>query len=184
MRKSLLVAIVGFAFLASACGAQAGSPQVDNEAADSQAEVGNQATNAPQERSTPQEAPADTTGTNDTGAIVREDDGDIDGDADDNMRAGTQLPADFPVPVPNDYTVEAVGDAGNETAVVLRVPSGEDAYNYYRQALADEGFRVVDEGQDPEGIYFEADLEFSSDTLEGGMEFDRDTVQIEIEHYA
>jgi hypothetical protein len=187
MRKSIIVAIAGLAFLASACGAQAGSPQVDAEAGASQDEVGGQVTSASQETGTPQEDTTDSAGTDETGTIVREDDQDdeqnYDQDADDNMRSGAQLPDDFPVPVPNNYAVEAVGEAGNETSVVLRVPSGEDAYNYYRQALADEGFRVVDEGRDP-GIYFEADLEFSSDALEGNMEFDRDAVQIEIERYS
>jgi hypothetical protein len=36
---------------------------------------------------------------------------------------------------PDEYQVEAVGEAGYEIAVILRVPSGEDACNYYRQAL-------------------------------------------------
>ncbi len=34
-----------------------------------------------------------------------------------------------------------MGEAGYETAVILRVPSDEDACNYYKQALVNAGFR-------------------------------------------
>ncbi len=118
------------------------------------------------------------------GVIVEDNDSDdvADPDADDSMQRGRQLPSDFPVPVPGEYQVEAVGEAGNETTAVLRVPSGEDAYNYYRQALADAGFRVVDEGRNQAGL-FEAELEFSDNTLEGNMDFDSDTLEIDLERY-
>jgi hypothetical protein len=118
------------------------------------------------------------------GIIVEDDNQDgTDGlDADDNMQSGQQLPDDFPIPVPDEYQAEAVGEAGNETAVVLRVPSGEDAYNYYRQALADAGFRVVDEGRN-QGGFFDAELEFSNNELEGNIDFDGDRVEIDIERY-
>ena len=98
------------------------------------------------------------------------------------MRSEQQLPADFPIPVPDEYEVQAVGEAGNETAVILRVPSGEDAYNYYRQALADSGFRVVDEGRN-RGLFFDAELEFSDNNLEGNIDFDGDTAEIDLERY-
>jgi hypothetical protein len=116
--------------------------------------------------------------------IVEGDDSDgTDGlDADDNMQRGQQLPDNFPIPVPEEYQVEAVGEAGNETAVILSVPSGEDAYNYYRQALADAGFRVVDEGRS-QGVFFDAELEFSNDNLEGNIDFDGDTAEIDLERY-
>ncbi len=118
------------------------------------------------------------------GVIVEDNDPDdvADPDADDNMQSGRQLPDDFPIPIPDEYQVEAVGDAGNEPAVTLRVPSGEDAYNYYRQALADAGFRVVDEGRD-QGGFFDAELEFSNNDLEGNIDFDGDTVEIDLERY-
>lgn len=119
------------------------------------------------------------------GGIVVEDD-DPDGrddlDADDNMQSGGQLPDDFPIPVPDEYEVGAVGEGGNETAVILRVPSGEDAYNYYRQSLADTGFRVVDEGRN-RGGFFDAELEFSNNDLEGNIDFDGDTVEIDLERF-
>ena len=116
--------------------------------------------------------------------LVEDDDPDgvDDLDADDNMRSEGRLPADFPIPVADRYRVEAVGEAGNESAVILRVPSGEDAYNYYRQDLADEGFRVVDEGRN-QGGFFDAELEFSNDELEGSMDFDGDWVEIDLERY-
>jgi hypothetical protein len=108
---------------------------------------------------------------------------DTDGlDADDNMHSGQQLPEDFPIPVPDRYQVEAVGEAGNETAVILRVPSGEDAYNYYRQDLASAGFRVVDEGRN-QGGFFDAELEFSNNALDGNIDFDGDRVEIDLERY-
>ena len=64
--------------------------------------------------------------------------------------------------------------------MILHVPSGEDAYNYYRQALADEGFLVVDEGRNQDS-FFEADLEFSNNVYKGGMEFDGNRVEVEVE---
>jgi hypothetical protein len=116
------------------------------------------------------------------GIVVDEDDPDgvDDLDADENVRSDQQLPADFPIPVPDEYQVVAVGKAGNETAVILRVSSGEDAYNYYRHFLADEGFRVVDEGRS-RGGFLDAEVEFSNNELEGSMDFDSDTVEVDIE---
>jgi len=118
------------------------------------------------------------------GIIVEDDDSyDTDGlDADDNMQRGQQLPDNFPIPVPDTFQVEAVGEAGNETAVILRVPSGEDAYNYYRQDLANAGFRVVDEGRN-QGGFFDAELEFSNNALDGNIDFDGDRVEIDLERY-
>ena len=118
------------------------------------------------------------------GIVVEGDDSyDTDGlDADDNMRSGQPLPDDFPIPVPETYQVEAVGEAGNETAVILRVPSGEDAYNYYRHALANAGFRVVDEGRN-HGGFFDAELEFFNNALDGNIDFDGDTVEVDLERY-
>ena len=83
---------------------------------------------------------------------------------------------------PDEYQVEAVGEAGYETAVILRVPSGEDACNYYRQALADAGFRVVDQGRNQGGV-FDAELDVSNNNLEGNIDFDSDTVEIDLERY-
>ena len=120
------------------------------------------------------------------GENILVDDDDPDGvddlDADDKMRSDQRLPADFPIPVPDEYKVGAVGEAGNETAVILRVPSGEDAYNYYRHFLADEGFRLVDEGRSRGGI-FDAEVGFSDDELEGSMDFDGDTVEVDVERF-
>lgn len=118
------------------------------------------------------------------GIIVEGNDSyDTDGlDADDNMHSGQQLPDNFPIPVPEEYQVEAVGEAGNETAVILRVPSGVDAYNYYRQDLANAGFRVVDEGRN-QGGFFDAELEFSNNALDGNIDFDGDRVEIDLERY-
>jgi hypothetical protein len=118
------------------------------------------------------------------GIIVEGDDSyDTDSlDADDNMHSGQQLPDNFPIPVPDTYQVEAVGEAGNETAVILSVPSGEDAYNYYRQDLANAGFRVVDEGRNQGGI-FDAELEFSNNALDGNIDFDSDRVEIDLVRY-
>jgi hypothetical protein len=118
------------------------------------------------------------------GILVDDDDPDgvDDLDADDNMRSDQRLPADFPIPVPDEYGVVAVGEVGHETAVILRVPSGEDAYNYYRHFLADEGFRLVDEGRS-RGGFFDAEVEFSNSELEGSMDFDGDTVEVDIERF-
>jgi hypothetical protein len=109
-------------------------------------------------------------------------DGVDDLDADDNMRSDQRLPANFPIPVPDEYQVGAVGEAGNETAVILHVPSGEDAYNYYRHFLAEEGFRLVDEGRSQDE-FLDAEVEFSNSELEGSMDFDGDTVEIDIEMF-
>ncbi|HEX5849028.1 MAG TPA: hypothetical protein VFY59_07495 [Rubrobacter sp.] len=118
------------------------------------------------------------------GILVNDDDPDgvDDLDADERMRSGQRLPADFPIPVPDEYRVGAVGVAGNETAVILSVPSGEDAYNYYRQFLTDRGFRLVDEGRS-QGGFLDAELEFSNNALEGSMDFDGDTVEVDIERF-
>jgi hypothetical protein len=109
-------------------------------------------------------------------------DGVDDLDADDNMRSDQRLPANFPIPVPDEYQVGAVGEAGNETAVILHVPSGEDAYNYYRHFLAEEGFRLVDEGRSQDE-FLDAEVEFSNSELAGSMDFDGDTVEIDIEMF-
>ncbi|MGI8909710.1 MAG: hypothetical protein ACR2JR_04030 [Rubrobacteraceae bacterium] len=194
MRKLILVPAAVAALLLAACGTQAQTPQTDDEPktvtvykdgdddgrssdqiAASQNNSGSQSGGDSQSGSSSQQ-----------GGVIVEDNDDrddiADPDADDNMRSGGQLPGDFPVPVPDTYQVEAVGNAGNETSAVLRVPSGEDAYNYYRQALADEGFWVEDEGSEGND-YFEAELEFSNNELEGNMDFDGDNVEIDIERY-
>lgn len=201
MRKRILIPVALAAALTLAgCGAEARSPQVDDRSGaedrpetvvvyrdndDSGGRSGDTATTNQDDTSNrgannPQDA-----GPQGGGDIIGEDD-DPDGrddlDADDNMQSGGQLPDDFPIPVPDEYSVEAVGEGGNETAVILRVPSGEDAYNYYRQDLADAGFRVVDEGSN-RGGFFDAELEFSDNDLEGNMDFDGDTVEIDLERY-
>jgi hypothetical protein len=201
VRKLSVITVALVAALALAgCGAEARSPQVDDRSGagdrpetvivyrdndDSGGRSGdtaaaNQDDTSNRGRDNPQDA-----GAQGDGSIIVEDDNQdgTDGlDADDNMQSGQQLPDDFPIPVPDEYQVEAVGEAGNETAVVLRVPSGEDAYNYYRQALADAGFRVVDEGRN-QGGFFDAELEFSNNELEGNIDFDGDRVEIDIELY-
>jgi hypothetical protein len=195
----ITVALVATLTLA-ACGAESRSPQVDyrsgtedrpetvvvyRDAEDSGGQsddqaAANQNDTSNQGRDNSQDTRAQSGG----GIIVEDDnpDGMDDLDADDNMHSGQQLPADFPIPVPDEYQVEAVGEAGNETAVILGVPSGEDAYNYYRQDLADSGFRVVDEGRN-QGGFFDAELEFSNNELEGNIDFDGDTVEIDLERY-
>jgi hypothetical protein len=187
---ALAVASVAALMLAG-CGAEARSPQVDDRSG---------AENRPETvivyRDDPDDQPDDQTTSDsgnssnqggdsqDSGIVVEDDDPDgrDDLDADDNMQSGEQLPADFPIPVPDEYEIGAVGEGGNETAVILRVPSGEDAYNYYRQDLADSGFRVVDEGRN-RGGFFDAELEFSNNELEGNIDFDGDTVEVDIERY-
>lgn len=201
MRKLGLIPVALVATLTlAACGAEARSPQVDDrsgtedgpetvvvyrDAEDSGGHSDDQAAanlndTSNQGRDNSQDIRAQSVG----GIIVEDDDpdGTDDLDADDNMHSEQQLPADFPIPVPDEYRVEAAGEAGNETAVILGVPSGEDAYNYYRQDLADSGFRVVDEGRN-QGGFFDAELEFSNNELEGNIDFDGDTVEIDLERY-
>lgn len=120
------------------------------------------------------------TGESQNGSVDQAPDDDNVDDADDNMQSGAQLPGDFPIPVPNDYQVQASGSVGDETAAVLEVPSGEDAYNYYRQALADAGFDVVDEGRNETG-FFDAELEFSNADFEGNLDFEGNTVEVGVE---
>ncbi len=185
-------ALLAVAMALAACSAQTQEPRVDdssgaveqpktvviykdaNDPSDGEASTG-QEDNGGQANGNPQ----------DGGSILVDDD-DPDGvddlDADDNMRSDQRLPADFPIPVPDEYQVEAVGVAGSETAVILRVPSGEDAYNYYRHFLADEGFRLVDEGRSRDG-FLDAEVEFSNSELEGSMDFDGDTVEVDIERF-
>jgi hypothetical protein len=172
----------------AACSPQAQAPQADDRSSENPETVivyreedgtGRQSTNGPQN------GDSQDSSRQGEGVIIEENDGDdaSDPDADDNMQSGRQLPEDFPVPVPSEYQVQAVGDVGNEVSAVLEVPSGEDAYNYYRQALADAGFRVVDEGRNQSG-YFEAELEFSNNDFEGNMDFNGNTVEIDLERYA
>lgn len=201
MRKLLLVPALAAALFVAACGAQTQAPQIDQAAA-------NQSLSTVQSQDSPQPGDDSSNGgttiennvrtddsrnrssrddrgrDDDSGDRGRDDRGRDDGagDADDNLQPGQPLPAGFPLPVPDEYEVQVVGTAGDETSVTLRVPSGEDAYNYYRQALADEGFLVVDEGRNQD-VFFEADLEFSDNIYEGGMEFDGDMVEIEVERH-
>lgn len=185
MRKLFLVPAVLAAFLVAACGAQTQAPQIDEQAAANRDLSTIQNDDSP--RSAGDSRNGDTTVEDESRTDdsrnrddrARDDRGGDD-DADANLQSGQPLPADFPVPVPDEYEVQAVGTAGDETSVILAVPSGEDAYNYYRQVLADEGFQVEDEGRN-QGGFFEADLEFSGGVYKGGMEFDGDRVEIEVE---
>ena len=193
MKRPIAVsALLAVAMALAACSAQTQEPRVDdssgaaerpktvviyknaNDPSDSEPSTG-QGDKSGQANGNPQ----------DGGSILVDDD-DPDGmddlDADDNMRSGQRLPADFPIPVPDEYQVEAVGEAGNETAVILHVPSGEDAYNYYRHFLAEEGFRLVDEGRSQDE-FLDAEVEFSNSELEGSMDFDGDTVEVDIERF-
>lgn len=191
MRKLFFVPAILAAFLVAACGAQTQAPQIDEQAAANRDLSTVQSDDSPQNDAddsrnggttvedngrTDDPRNRDDQGRDDRGR----DDRGGDDDADANLQSGQPLPANFPVPVPDEYEVQAVGTAGDETSVILAVPSGEDAYNYYRQALADEGFRVEDEGRN-QGGFFEADLEFSGGVYKGGMEFDGDRVEIEVE---
>lgn len=202
--KKLIPAAAAFAALAmlAACSPQAQAPQVDDQSNDRPETVivyrdannaneqsDGQSGNQPSTTQTDSQSDSQNSGSQNSGsqggAIIedRDDDGfNGDFDADDNMQSGQQLPEDFPVPVPDDYQVGAVGDVGNETSAIVEAPSGEDAYNYYRQALADAGFRVVDEGRNQSG-YFDAELEFSSNDLEGNMDFNGNTIEIDVERY-
>jgi hypothetical protein len=191
-RLTTILALLATALALAACSAQTQEPRVDdssgaadrpktivinkdaNDPSDGEASPG-QDDNGGQGNGNPQD-----------GESILVDDDDPDGvddlDADDNMRSDQRLPADFPIPVPDDYQVGAIGVAGNETAVILRVPSGEDAYNYYRHFLTDEGFRLVDEGRS-QGGFLDAEVEFSNGELEGSMDFDGDTVEVDIERF-
>jgi hypothetical protein len=191
-RFTTILALPVTALALAACSAQTQEPRVDdssgtadrpetvviyknaNDPSDVEASTG-QDDNGGQGNGNPQDG---------EGIVVYDDDPDgvDDLDADENVRSGQQLPAEFPIPVPDEYQVVAVGKAGNETAVILRVPSGEDAYNYYRHFLADEGFRVVDEGRS-RGAFLDAEVEFSNSELEGSMDFDGDTVEVDIERF-
>lgn len=199
--KKLIPAAALLAALAmlAACSPQAQAPQVDDQANgqpetvivyrdanNGERQVGDQSGRQPDTDQNDSQSGSQSSSQDNGGAIIEDrddDDASNDRDADDNMQSGQQLPGDFPVPVPDDYQVDAVGAAGNETSAILEAPSGEDAYNYYRQALADAGFRVVDEGRNQSG-YFDAELEFSDDTLEGNMDFNGNTIEIDVERYA
>ena len=192
MRKLslILVALVAAMMLAS-CGAEARSAQVDDRAGSEDRPKtvvvyrdGNSDDRSDDTTAADQGNPQGARSQDGGGIIVEDDDPDgrDDLDADDNMQSGGQLPGDFPISVPDEYRVEAVGEGGNETAVILNVPSGEDAYNYYRQHLADAGFRVVDEGRN-QGGFFDAELEFWSNDLEGNIDFDGDAAEIDFERY-
>lgn len=180
---ALLAALAMFA----ACSPQAQAPQVDDQANNQPETVivyRDDNNGDGQSGNQPNTNQNDSQSGSQGGAIIedRDEDDFNDPDADDNMQSGQQLPDDFPVPVPDDYQVQAVGSAGNETSVVMEAPSGEDAYNYYRQALADAGFRVVDEGRNQSG-YFDAELEFSNNDLEGNIDFNGNTIEIDVERY-
>ena len=191
-RLTTILALLVAALALAACSAQTQEPRIDdssgtaarpetvviyknaNDRSDVEASTG-QDGNGGQGDGNPQDG---------EGILVDDDDPDgvDDLDADDNMRSDQRLPADFPIPVPDEYQVVAVGEAGHETAVILRVSSGEDAYNYYRHFLADEGFRLVDEGRS-QGGFLDAEVEFSNGELEGSMDFDGDTVEVDIERF-
>jgi hypothetical protein len=191
-RFTTILALLVAALALAACSAQTQEPRVDDSsgAADRPKTVviyNNAKDPSDGEASTGQEDNCgQANGIPQDGESILVDDDDPDGvgdlDADDKMRSDQQLPSDFPIPVPDEYQVEAVGVAGNETAVILRVPSGEDAYNYYRHFLAEEGFRLVDEGRSRVG-FLDAEVEFSNSELEGSMDFDGDTVEVDIERF-
>ncbi|MBA2692921.1 MAG: hypothetical protein H0U65_10570 [Rubrobacter sp.] len=193
MKKIILTTALAALFTFVACSPQAQAPQVDDQANERPETVivhrdedggDGQSGNQPNTNQNDAQGGSQSDSSQGGGAIIEDrDEDDInDLDADDNMQSGQQLPEDFPVPVPDDFQVQAVGNVGNETSAVLEAPSGEDAYNYYRQALADAGFRVVDEGRNQSG-YFDAELEFSNNDLEGNIDFNGNTIEIDIERY-
>lgn len=85
------------------------------------------------------------------------------------------------MPLPPRYEVEAAGRSGDETDVVLRVPSGREAYDFYGRALEEEGFRVQDLGASGEGRSFDADMYLFGKGYEGDLDFDADAVEIDLE---
>ena len=52
----------------------------------------------------------------------------------------------------------------------------------YRAPFTRAGFRVVDEGRN-QGGFFDAELEFSNNALDGNIDFDGDRVEIDLERY-
>ncbi len=107
--------------------------------------------------------------------------GSVSGDADDNMQATDQVPEGFPVPIPGDYQVERVGETERELAVDLLTPSGQDAYNYYEQALRDEGFDIEEAEIDTDEGQFDANIDFRNQEYDGDIDFNGDYLEIDVE---
>lgn len=111
-----------------------------------------------------------------------------DGAADDQYEDAA--PEDLPFPLPPDADV-VLAAQGPETAyaAVVNVPSGEEAYEFYLQALPDAGFEIIrddrvqtppegPQGEGAEGgagdVPFSAVLVVEGDDLRGALRFDEE----------
>ncbi len=91
------------------------------------------------------------------------------------------LPPSFPLPVPEEYEVISVQESGDDTEVVLAAPSGQDAYDYYREAIPEAGFTIEELDQEGSGASFEGDIEFENETFSGDVDIDGTRVEIDLD---
>lgn len=87
-----------------------------------------------------------------------------DGAADDQYEEATA--ENLPVPLPPEAEIVAAGRNGDEAfAALVNIPSGEDAYNFYLEALPEEGFEIT---RDTRADRIEAEENRSGEEGEGG----------------
>ncbi|MGI8651059.1 MAG: hypothetical protein ACR2KW_11885 [Rubrobacter sp.] len=96
-------------------------------------------------------------------------------------RSTTELPPSFPLPVQEEYEVVSVQESDDDMEVVLAVPSGQAAYEYYREAIPEAGFTIDEIDQESSGDSFEGDIEFENETFSGDMDIDGTRVEMDLD---
>lgn len=179
----LATGFVASAVFVAGCGGQQGqAPQEDDQPdtvivyRDSEDPANNDGSSGSSGGSTTASSDTASSDTSSSGSVSG-----VDDDADDNMQATDQVPEGFPVPIPGDYQVERAGETERELAVDLSTPSGQDAYNYYEQALRDEGFDIEEAEIDTDEGQFDANIDFRNQEYDGDIDFNGDYLEIDVE---
>lgn len=93
-------------------------------------------------------------------------------------QSASQIPADFPLPVPDAYQVEGAHESADDIEVLVSAPFGEEAYDFYLAAAPESGFEITESEESGSGDTFDGDIDCQSNDLEGSVDIDGIRVDI------